>query len=271
MRLSVSHTTHYHYASPQKRIAQSFRLLPTLCDNQRVLDWAISVEGATITEPFTDGAGDRVCTMTIAGPVTELAVNVVGTVETTDKTGVLVGANEMIVPMSYLRDTPLTMPDEALRKAAQDVATAHQVNGQLALAHALSEACAEHIDYQPGTSMSGDSAATVWAAGKGVCQDQAQALIAMARCVGIPARYVIGYLFATADDLTDEASHAWAELHIDGLGWVGFDVANRCCPDDRYIRLGSGLDAADGAPIRGVAFGSGAERMDINVSVVSEQ
>ena len=57
----------YHYASPQKRIAQSFRLLPTLCDNQRVLDWAISVEGATITEPFTDGAGDRVCTMTIAG------------------------------------------------------------------------------------------------------------------------------------------------------------------------------------------------------------
>ena len=93
----------------------------------------------------------------------------------------------------------------------------------------------------------------------------------MARSVGIPARYVIGYLFATEDDLTDEASHAWAELHIDGLGWVGFDVANRCCPDDRYIRLGSGLDAADGAPIRGVAFGSGAERMDINVSVMAEQ
>jgi len=271
MQLTVSHTTHYRYASPQKRIAQSYRLMPTLCDNQRIIDWAVHVDGAIITEPFTDGAGDRVCTMTITGPVTEVSVHVSGTVETTDLTGVLRGAHELINPLAYLRDTALTRPESTMQAATTAIQAAQDDDSQLSLAHALADGCADHIAYQPGTSKAGDSAATAWAAGQGVCQDQAQALIAMARCAGLPARYVIGYLFATEDTNVHEASHAWAEIHIAGLGWVGFDVANRCCPDDRYIRLGSGLDAADGAPIRGVAFGSGSERMDINVSVTSEQ
>ena len=68
-----------------------------------------------------------------------------------------------------------------------------------------------------------------------------------------------------------EAAHAWAEVHVAGLGWVGFDPANRCCPDDRYIRLGSGLDAQDAAPIRGIARGVGAESLDVTVAVQALQ
>ena len=109
---------------------------------------------------------------------------------------------------------------------------------------------------------------TALAAGHGVCQDHAHALIAMARHRCIPARYVSGYLFADAEGESHEASHAWAELWIAGLGWVGFDAANRCCPDARYIRLGSGYDAQDAAPIRGTARGPGTETMDVVVSVV---
>ena len=103
--------------------------------------------------------------------------------------------------------------------------------------------------------------------GEGVCQDHTHALTAIARLRGLPARYVSGYLHSTIDGQAHDAAHAWAEIHVEGLGWVGFDAANRCCPDERYVRLGSGLDAADAAPIRGVALGTGSEDMDVSVRV----
>jgi transglutaminase-like putative cysteine protease len=81
---------------------------------------------------------------------------------------------------------------------------------------------------------------------------------------------VSGYLFATEDGSPHEAAHAWAELHVAGLGWVGFDPANGCCPDARYIRLGSGFDAQDAAPIRGIARGGGQEAMDVTVAIQNQ-
>jgi hypothetical protein len=104
----------------------------------------------------------------------------------------------------------------------------------------------------------------------GFCQDHAQALIACARHAGFPARYVAGYLFSSEDGTPHEASHAWAELHVPGYGWIGFDPANRCCPDERYIRLGSGLDAAEAAPIKGIARGLGAESLSVTVAIQSQ-
>lgn len=271
MLLKVSHSTHYSYGSAQHRIVQSFRMMPSICANQRVLEWDIAVGDATLGAPFVDSAGDRICTMSAAGPLHALNIAVTGRVETTDLAGVLKDHREAINPMAYLRDTPLTMPDSAMRAHAMALAESHGAGNTLELAHALAAATTAAIAYLPGSSTAGDTAASAWAAGKGVCQDQAQALMALARVCGLPARYVIGYLFADADGNSHEASHAWAELHIAGLGWVGFDVANGCCPDDRYIRLGSGLDAIDGAPIRGVAFGAGAEGMEINLSVRADQ
>jgi transglutaminase-like putative cysteine protease len=96
-------------------------------------------------------------------------------------------------------------------------------------------------------------------------------MIAAARTLEIPARYVSGYLFSGEGDARAEASHAWAELWIEGLGWVGFDASNDCCPDERYIRLGSGFDAIDGAPIRGISQGAGVEKLEVSVDVAQVQ
>ena len=96
-------------------------------------------------------------------------------------------------------------------------------------------------------------------------------MIAIARAADIPARYVSGYLHSGADGSAHEAAHAWAELYVAGYGWIGFDPANRCCPDARYIRLGSGLDAQDAAPIRGVSRGQGAESLDVTVAVQRQE
>jgi transglutaminase-like putative cysteine protease len=264
MRLNVDHVTRYRYDTPVRSLVQSHRITPSNYDSQKVLDWVVEVSGGKPGGSFRDGAGDRIQSWTVAGPVDEVTVTVRGIVETADTAGMLRGLRETVSPSCYLIDTAATEADAALSALAQSVGESEP----LALAHALAAAVSGAIAYKPGATHARTTAAEALALGEGVCQDHAQALIACARVRGIPARYVSGYLFATADGTPHEAAHAWAELHVPGLGWVGFDPANECCPDARYIRLGSGLDARDAAPIKGVARGrSGGEPEELDVVV----
>ncbi len=266
MRLSVDHVTRYVYDRPARSVVQSHRLQPSEFAGQKLLHWQVTVSGGSKGAVYRDGAGDLVQGWTVAGPVNEVTVHVAGCVETEDLSGVLRGHRETVPPEAYLRATAPTRADTALQALANSVAGADN----LALAHALREAVADAIAYQPGTTHAHTTAAEALALGEGVCQDHAHALIAVARVRGLPGRYVSGYLFADAGGAAHEAAHAWAELHIAGLGWVGFDPANRCCPDARYIRLGSGLDSQDAAPIRGIARGGGSEAMDVTVAILNQ-
>jgi transglutaminase-like putative cysteine protease len=267
MRLRVRHETEYHFDPPMRGVVQSHRLTPSLFEGQQVIDWAVTVEGAARGAAFRDGAGDWIETFSLLGPVERMVVEVAGEVETFDLAGVLRGHRESIPPMAYLRPTRATRADMALIQLAGDAVAGLASAGTLEKAHALSAAVADAIRYTPGETEHGTTAAEALALGHGVCQDHAHALIACALSLDIPARYVIGYLFASEEMGIHEASHAWAELHVEGLGWVGFDPSNRCCPDERYIRLGSGADATEAAPIRGVAQGVGQERLDVKVTV----
>ncbi|MFM7335886.1 MAG: transglutaminase domain-containing protein [Tabrizicola sp.] len=264
MRLTVDHVTRYRYDAPVRSVVQSHRLAPSAFAGQKVIDWEVTVSGGTRGARHRDGAGDVVQGWTIAGPAAEVSVHVRGTVETEDLAGVLRGHREAVAPECYLRETLPTRIDVALAELAASASGADT----LALAHALSAAVSDAIAYRPGVTHAHTIAAEALALGEGVCQDHSHALIALARQRGVPARYVSGYLFATEDGTPHEAAHAWAELHIAGLGWVGFDAANRCCPDARYIRLASGFDAQDAAPIRGIARGVAVEDMDVTVAVL---
>jgi transglutaminase-like putative cysteine protease len=268
MRLSVDHVTRYHYAHPVRAAVQSHRLQPSLFGGQRVVDWQVTVSDGRKGGGFRDGAGDWVQAWTVAGPVAEIVVTVRGTVETTDLTGILRGHRETVPPAAYLRETVLTRADAGLVALAQ---RPEGTDGTLALAHALSSEIGDAIAWVPGATQAQTSAAEALLLGRGVCQDHAHALIAAARLRGLPARYVSGYMLAAADGAAQDAAHAWAEIFVEGLGWVGFDPSNRCCPDDRYIRIGSGVDAQDAAPIRGIARGAGEERLDVVVAVQSVQ
>ncbi len=269
MILTVSHVTTYLYASPVRSAVQSLRLTPSRFDGQRTVSWKIAVEGGNRGGMFRDGAGDWIEGWSARGPLTEVTVRAEGRVETTDLAGVLRGHREQVPPAAYLRDTRPTRVDEALAHLSRDAGAGG--NGTLDLAHRLATAVADRIAYRPGTTTAHTTAAEALALGEGVCQDHAHALIALARHQGLPARYVSGYLFTDASGQAHEAAHAWAEVWVDGLGWVGFDPANRSCPDDRYIRLGSGFDAQDAAPIRGVAIGAAAENLSVEVAISAAQ
>ena len=269
MIISVTHRSVYNYDAPLRVAVQSLRLTPSVFDGQRVIDWRIAVEGGSRGAGFRDGAGDWIESWSVRGPADRIEVTVTGLVETKDLIGVLQGHREMVNPLVYLRSTPATDADAGLKALAAGAAEAGA--SPLDTGHALARAVAAAIAYKPGATEAHTSAAEALALGEGVCQDHAHALIAAARSLDIPARYVSGYLLADRDGSGHEAAHAWAELWMDGLGWVGFDPANECCPNDLYVRLASGFDATDAAPIRGIASGPGAETLDVTVAVSAGQ
>jgi len=271
MILTVAHVTTYRYDRPVRGAVQSLRLTPAAFEGQTARAWTVAVEGGVRGGAFRDGAGDWTEGWSVRGPVTEVSVRVTGEVETRDLAGLLRGHRESVPPAAYLRETHPARADAALADLARRAAT--RARDALDCAHRIMAEVAEAIAYRPGATHAHTTAAEALALGEGVCQDHAHAVIAAARSLGMPARYVCGYLApAEGGEEAQEAAHAWAEVWIDGLGWVGFDPANRSCPDERYIRLGSGYDARDAAPIRGVAQGmSGGETLDVTVAVRSAQ
>ncbi len=168
-------------------------------------------------------------------------------------------------PLPFLRSSPLTQADEPLAEfARRQCGSRHGRDGLAELMHAL----ADHMLYTPGATQVESTAAQAFAGGAGVCQDHSHAFIACARSLGIPARYVSGYLLT--DDSDHLASHAWVEAWIDGQ-WYSFDVSNRLLRPDRHLKLAVGLDYLDACPVRGMRRGGGGESMHARVQVMPMQ
>src|SRR5262249_41933945 len=145
-----------------------------------------------------------------------------GEVETQDTSGLVAGAAEPLPPVFFLRPTGLTAPHPSIEALA--MATAPRATLLVRL-HALMNAVADRVAYTPGATDAATSAADALARGAGVCQDHAHLFIAAARLLGVPARYVGGYLWTGGERSAEEAGHAWAEAFVEDLGWVGFDPA----------------------------------------------
>jgi transglutaminase-like putative cysteine protease len=124
----------------------------------------------------------------------------------------------------------------------------------------------EAAGYSAGHTDAETPAEEALVAGRGVCQDHAQIFIGCARLLGVPSRYVSGYLMMD-DRVEQEAGHAWAEAHVDGLGWVGFDVSNGISPDPRYVRIATGRDYREAAPVTGVSYGARDHGMHVELAV----
>ena len=262
MRLSIRHATTYAYDPPAERCALRLRLYPPSFDSQRVISWKVSVNGQVVPALLSTATGDRESIWTAAAGGAEVAIVAEGEVETRDTAGVVKGLKDAVRPQVYLRPTPLTETDKRIEELAASISGATKALDQM---HGLFNAVAEAVAYKPGATSSSTTAAQALKAGHGVCQDHAHVFIAAARVLKFPARYVVGYLLASEEKLTE--THAWAEAWAPDIGWVGFDPSNRLCPTDRYVRLGCGLDAADAAPIRGNVSGGPKERLSASVDI----
>lgn len=264
MRLKILHTTTYHFDQPVPYGLQQLRLIPKSRAGQTVVDWDMQIEGGRAQTEFTDHHQNRVSLISFDANATSIVVHCEGTVETADMAGVI-GKHGGFAPLWFFQSsTELTRAGANVRRLARGLRDDH--GEDLPRLHALSARVLEEVPYEVGVTHATTSAEEAIEHGCGVCQDHAHIFLAAARSMGYPARYVSGYLMMD-DRVHQDASHAWAEVHVEALGWVGFDISNGISPDRRYVRVATGLDYRDAAPISGVRFGAGGEAMSIDIQV----
>ncbi|MGG7518812.1 transglutaminase family protein [Allorhizobium undicola] len=265
MRLTITHTTEYSYDDPVQFSLQRLRLTPLSGPGQTVAEWSIAVDGATVEAGFADQFGNHTHLVSAQGAAHAISIAASGVVETQDKAGVF-GAHTGFVPLwLYLRETARTKPGKLTRELMKSL----KGESELAQMHDLMGRLHEQLRFEPGATTTETTAEQALESGSGVCQDHAHIFVTVARLMNLPARYVSGYLMM--DDQKDQAAtHAWADVHLPGLGWVGFDAANNICPDDRYVRLASGLCYADAAPVSGMRIGKAGENLDVKIHVSCE-
>ena len=267
MKLLVRHQTTYRYAATAGRVAMRLKLMPIDTASQRVLEWQVSVNGEPVEGFRCNSFGEMEAVWIRHDRLDNAVIVAEGLAETSETSGVL-GHGEGRVPSVYfLRETQLTRTSDAIRDMALSLP---DDGGTLARLHALSAAVSDAVAYRGGVTSSNTTAAEAFALGAGVCQDHAQIFIAGARALGIPARYVTGYLLAEGGVALHE-THAWVEACVPDLGWVGFDPSNRVCVTERYLRLASGLDANAAAPIRGSVTAAGDIWIDADVRIAQAE
>ncbi|MEL7721544.1 transglutaminase family protein [Citromicrobium bathyomarinum] len=264
MRLRVDHETRYTYDAPVSYGLQQVRMRPKDSRGQKVLDWTITVEGGATELCYDDHNGNRVDLIGIEPGRTETSIRCVGLVENTEGDGVL-GKHQGFLPLwHFKRSSPLTQAGEGVRKLVAGLDDCDIA--QVSTGHALSAAILDTVGYEGGNTHSGTTAEEAITGGTGVCQDHAHIFCSAARLMGLPARYVSGYLMMN-DRVEQDASHAWAEAFFEGLGWVGFDISNGYSPDERYIRVATGIDFREAAPINGMRMGGSDEGVLVTLKV----
>jgi transglutaminase-like putative cysteine protease len=268
MRLSIRHTTQYHFTDPLTYGLQRLRLRPKDTQGQQVLDWSMTFEGAKLELEYDDQNHNHTTLISVIPGTQDVVVHCEGVVDTVDYAGVI-GQHAGYLPLwAFLGQTSRTTPGPKMRALASRVR--RDDGDTLAMLHALSAAVTSEVRYETGSTHVHTTAEEALRDGAGVCQDHAQIFIGAARLLDLPARYVSGYLMMD-DRIDQEATHAWAEAYIDGLGWVGFDVSNGISPDTRYVRVATGRDYGEAAPITGIRLGAAAEELHVALAVEQQQ
>ncbi|MBD9481653.1 transglutaminase family protein [Pseudomonas sp. PDM14] len=256
MRLSIRHDTTYNYDDQVRASIQYLRLTPQESVRQHVLNWQLDLPRPVRAQ--RDPFGNILHVLTLDEPHEALVIGARGLVEI-DEISEFEPDKRSAYP--YLRFTRLTQADDALQAFAREhCGNRRDRSCLIELMHALHG----HIVYAPGATKVDSTAAEAFTGRAGVCQDHTHAFLACARSLGVPARYVSGYLYS--EDDRHLASHAWAEAWLDD-GWYSFDVTNELARPERHLKLAVGLDYLDACPVRGMRRGGGGEQMHARVKV----
>lgn len=263
MLLSIRHVTHYRFEHPVAHGLQRLRLKPKPTHGQKVVEWHMELDGVRFEAEYDDHNHNHTALVSVIPGVNEVTITCNGRVETADHAGI-VGPHVGNLPLwALLGQTPLTRPGARMRGLASGFPSGGDT---LDMLHRLSQAILGEVGYKAGETDSRTTAEEAVQAGLGVCQDHAHIFIGCARLLGVPARYVSGYLMMD-DRVEQDAGHAWAEAHVKDIGWVGFDVSNGISPDARYVRVATGQDYREAAPVTGLSYGAGDSDLSVRLAV----
>jgi transglutaminase-like putative cysteine protease/predicted glutamine amidotransferase len=286
--LSTVHRTSYRYKSAVERSTHLLRLFPVHDRLQRLLECEVTVSVDGRSHEFDDVFGNRARRVLIETPYSELTILARSRVETleTDPVGFasrhlrsgiplvwMPWQRNMLEPFLHPPELPeselLELLDYAMRFVARNDGDVMDTLFD------LNEAIHREYTYVPGETTLGTTAFDVYAQRRGVCQDFTNLFICLARLMGIPARYVCGYLLTTATDPNRrmaQASHAWVQVYLPDVGWRGLDPTNGVVTSTEHVRLAVGRNYLDATPTSGTLFvGGGGETLEVDVQVSRER
>lgn len=280
MYYRIRHLTRFRYSEPVTESIMELRMHPRTESLQRCLDYQLAVTPKANIHTYRDYLGNSVHHFDIPAAHAQLQIMSESVVEM--KPWAAAPARlpasaweeldqaveegdfwEMLLPSSFCRTTPL------LEKAAGEFGVVRR-DDPLSVLLELSERVFVSFEYTPRSTNVDSPIDEALTQRKGVCQDFSHIFITLARRLGIPSRYVSGYLHHRKEDndrSDDGATHAWVECWLPGLGWVGIDPTNNLLAGERHIRTALGRDYADVPPARGVFKGSAKTQLTVAVDV----
>ncbi len=263
MRIAITHRTRYDFEEPVVHALQRLRLTPKSTSGQSIIEWSMDMEGAHRELEYEDHNCNTTTLVAVEPGIQQVKIECRGLVDTNDNAGVI-GRHAGHLPIwHFAGQSKMTKPGSAMKAIVSGMADS---DDRLDMLHELSAKVLDKVRYETGRTTSETTAEEAAEAGHGVCQDHAHIFIGCARHLGIPARYVSGYLMME-DRVMQEAGHAWAEAFIKDLGWVGFDISNGISPDARYVRVATGKDYSEAAPITGISFGGSGDSLSVELEV----
>lgn len=277
---SIRHLTRFRYTQPVSESIMEVRMHPRSDSNQHCLSFALSVSPRCRVFTYRDQYGNNVHHFDIPGEHDQLMIVAESLVEqqpqpdlpgflSTDAWGALdatIGEGdygEMLLPSTFAKPTP------ALLDLAEELNVVRR-DDPLLVVQELNKRLYDYFDYVPRSTRVDSPIDEAIANRAGVCQDFAHTMIALLRNIGIPARYVSGYLYRSReahDRSTPDVSHAWVEAFLPYVGWIGFDPTNDLVAHNRHIRTAIGRDYADVPPTHGVYRGSTESELYVAVQV----
>ena len=263
MRLRITHTTTFRYDVPVSEAYMEMWLTPLDAGGQRCESFRLTTDPAGEVRSYVDRFGNRIRHFDTLNPHDRLLVSARSEVSTPEAFIDRERELSLLDSFDYLQPTPYAPDSEAVRAFARGVAVPGDA---MATARAVLKATHEALTYAPGSTHVKTTADEALGAGKGVCQDFTHVMIAACRVLGLPARYVSGYVFEPQRG-TGAASHAWTDVFVAGHGWLSLDPTHGAEQTDHHVRLATGRDYSDVPPTRGVYKGAGKEEMAVEVSV----
>lgn len=275
MQLRVVHTTEFTYDGLAAASYNQARMTPLTTPDQIVMHSRLEVSPKPWTSAYTDYFGTQVIAFEVVDPHDTMVVTATSTVQVQRQqppppTLPWEAYGDRAVNdrwTEYLVLPDLVAPPPDLVERVQAEARAAGTAG--GAAQAVCRLVATETDFLPGATDVESPAAAAWQQRAGVCQDMVHLAIGGIRSLGIPARYVSGYVHPVADpvigETVDGESRAWLEWWDDG--WRAFDPCADAAPDDRYVSVGVGRDYRDVRPLGGIYSGAQTSQMDVRVSI----
>jgi transglutaminase-like putative cysteine protease len=280
--LEIRHVTQYHYERPVRESLMELWMQPQKTARQRLVSFELDIEPAAQLFSYADSFGNAVYHFDVPQPHDKLTIIARSAVETEappERPAHLdMGEWDRLRSefvrgecFDFLRPHGFVETTDALRAfVANHDLDALKRKDPLTAVRVLSETIYGAFEYQPGVTDADSPIDLALGVGRGVCQDFAHIMLAICRDWGVPARYVSGYLFTDRDqgDRSDpDATHAWVEVFLPSLRWVGFDPTNNMMAGERHVAVAVGRDYADVTPSRGVYKGDSESQLAVGVSV----